>query len=147
VNDQEMFRTIKVKKVHPRAQLPTRAHPNDAGWDLYACHSTIIQPGKWEDIGIGIAIEPPPGVWFRIVGRSSTFRKRRLLALEGIIDEGFRGELFAGVTNLGDEPVTIEVGERLVQMIPQLTMAFGVQWREELSESLRGTGGFGSTGS
>jgi dUTP pyrophosphatase len=142
----EGWKDIRVLKVHPDAILPTRSHDNDAGWDLYVCQDTIIQPGKWEDIACGIAIEPPTGVWFRIVGRSSTFRKRRLLVLEGIIDEGFRGELFAGVTNLGSEPVEVIKGERLCQMIPQLTFGFNIRWDHHLTESSRGTNGFGSSG-
>lgn len=139
---------LKIKKEHTLAQLPTKGHDDDAGWDLYTCADVIIQPGYWEDIPIGISIEPPPGIWFRIVGRSSTFRKRRLLVIEGIIDAGYRGELFVGCWNAGSEPAHIEVGERLCQMLPQYNMLhFSPEWADRLAMSVRGTGGFGSTGS
>lgn len=145
---QEVGTTLHVQKLSVNAVLPTKAHNDDAGWDLYVTKDTIIKPGKWEDVPLGIAIQPPPGVWFRIVGRSSTFRKRRILVLEGIIDEGYRGELFVGCTNLGDTDVEIKAGERICQMLPGYTMQhFSPAWSLSLSAHARGSKGFGSSGS
>lgn len=138
---------LKVQRLSGSATLPTRAHPDDAGFDLYASDSVVIEPGELRDIPVGIAVEPPPGYWFRIVGRSSTFRQRGLLMIEGIIDEGYRGPLYFGAYNTGDEPVKVRVGDRLCQAIPQRTADhIEVQWADVLTPSDRGSGGFGSTG-
>lgn len=146
IHDQAF--NMKVKRLHDGAILPTRAHDDDAGWDLYACEDVEVPPGKLVDIPVGIAIEPPPGYWYRIVGRSSTFRKRGLMMIEGIIDEGYRGPLYFGAFNVGQEPVTVQAGERLCQAIPQRTQDhLGAEWVESLTPSNRGEGGFGSTGS
>lgn len=144
---QEVATTVHVQKLASNTILPTKEHADDAGWDLYVTKDTLVSPGKWEDVPLGVAIQPPPGIWFRIVGRSSTFRKRRILVLEGIIDEGYRGELFVGCTNLGDVDVEIKAGERICQMIPQSSWgSLDVKWATVLSASSRGSAGFGSTG-
>jgi dUTP pyrophosphatase len=138
---------VKILRLSDNAQLPSRGFDDDAGFDLYVSQKMVVDPGKWADVPIGIAIEAPAGVWFRIVGRSSTFRSRRLLVIEGIIDHGYRGELFVGVTNLGEAPAYIDVGERLAQMIPHYNFPYVIpQWTDELSPHARGDNGFGSTG-
>ena len=138
---------LHVQRLSPGAQLPTKSFADDAGYDLYCAESVVIPPGEFRDISIGIAVEPPPGVWYRIVGRSSTFRKRGLLVIEGIIDQGYRGELFVAVTNLGDEDAHVVSGERLAQMIPHKTLLnMQPEWRDQLAPHARGTQGFGSTG-
>lgn len=127
---------------------PSRSYPNDAGFDLFVNEECDIHAGCFRDVHLGIALEFPPGWWGRIVGRSSTFRKLGLLVIEGIIDEGFRGELFVGVRNLNhDGAVRLSPGDRICQLILHRTppvMEFeGVA---ELAPSERGTNGFGSTG-
>lgn len=142
----EKYNYLRVQKLHRDAQLPTRAFSDDAGLDLYVVESTFIEPGKWADVPLGIAVQPPMGVWYRIVGRSSTFRKRRLLVIEGIIDHGYRGPLYVGVTNLSDKPVTVEVGERIAQMLPQYNIVHDAIHVEEVAPSERNGAGFGSSG-
>ena len=144
---QDAF-NIKVQRLHDDAQLPSRAHSDDAGFDLYSCADVNVPAGELRDIPVGIAIEPPPGFWFRIVGRSSTFRQRGLLMVEGIIDEGYRGPLYFGAYNVTGEDILVKRGERLCQAIPQRSHDhIGVQWHDVLTPSDRGSGGFGSTGS
>jgi dUTP pyrophosphatase len=139
--------TMMVQRLHKQAQLPTRAHHDDAGLDLYCVESTVIDPGKWVDIDCGIAVQLPPGMWCQIKPRSSTFRKRRLLVLDGTIDHGYRGGIYVGVTNLSDKPVTVETGERLAQMIPFHGTSWLVpEWATELDRHDRGDAGFGSSG-
>lgn len=127
-------------------RVPSRAHETDAGFDLYVSRPAVIEPNQFMDIHTDVQIAMPDGVWARIEGRSSTLRKRGLLVNTGIIDTGYTGELFAGVWNLTDEPVKVEVGERLAQLIfcpmviPELVMA------TQLPETDRGTSGFGSSG-
>ena len=139
-------------KVNGPGQLPIRHHADDAGLDLYAYNDSgdgewTIDPGDYWRIPCGVAVEPPPGWWCWIVGRSSTF-ERGLLVNQGIIDPGFRGELFVIVRNVSDEVVTVRPGERLAQLIPiPLFPTTGrVERVEQLSESARGTNGFGSSG-
>lgn len=133
---------------------PTRAHSGDAGFDLYCAGGPygggywFIEPGEFVDIDCGISVELPQGVWAMITGRSSTLRKRRLLVATGIIDQGYRGPLYAGVQNLSSELVKVESGERLAQLIPFPLVAETLKLRRvaELADSDRGDKGFGSSG-
>lgn len=130
------------------AQKPLQAYNDDAGFDLYVSERRVIPPGDVVDIPCGVAIELPPSVWVLLIGRSSTLRKRKLMVNPGIIDPGYRGELFSGVMNLGRETAIVEAGERLAQMIFMPNLSFGVRLHqvETLQEHDRGTNGFGSTG-
>jgi len=128
------------------ASMPVKAYDTDAGFDLACVESVWVPPDTTVDVAAGFAIGMPPGWWGRIVGRSSTVRKRKLMVIEGVIDAGFRGELFTCVYNPGNKPVQIRSGERLAQLLflPVPT----VHWHEvrELSTSERGVNGFGSSG-
>jgi dUTP pyrophosphatase len=129
------------------AREPTRAHPDDAGFDLYVAQNVYVQPGEFVDVRSGVAVQLPPGYWGMLTGRSSTLRKRGLLVNPGIIDNGYRGELFAGVWNLGQTTVRVHEGERLAQLIPIMgTDEWAMQRVDQLDQAERGTQGFGSTG-
>lgn len=129
---------------------PKRAYSGDAGFDLVCTKQTIVPTSGFVDVPCEVAVEWPPGYWGWLVGRSSTLRNKRLLVNQGIIDNGYRGELFIGVWNLDGTPVTIAPGERIAQLIPMPLTANDLtiddQPTEELSSSDRGTNGFGSTG-
>lgn len=132
---------------------PTRHSPHDAGYDLYVSRDTVIEPGCFADVHTGIRVAMPQSMWGRIVGRSSTRRKRGLLVIEGVIDPGYRGLLYSGVHNLSDVPVEIKAGERLAQFIPHINMAPSLSTlhltREEfdaIPHDGRGENGFGSSG-
>lgn len=128
--------------------MPVRHHEGDAGFDLFVLEQTLIAPGQFVDVKSGVRVELPAGIWGMIVGRSSTLRKRNLLVNTGIIDNGYRGELFSGVKNLGGSDVLLKPGERIAQFIPlPLTASWLAPVKvEELMESDRGEAGFGSTG-
>lgn len=130
------------------AVRPEQAYSDDAGFDLYVSERRVIPPGEVVDIPCGVAIELPASVWVLLIGRSSTLRKRKLMVNPGIIDPGYRGELFSGVMNLGRETAIVEAGERLAQMIFMPNLSFGVRLHqvETLQEHARGSNGFGSTG-
>lgn len=127
---------------------PVRYYSGDAGFDLICSEGTKIGYKAFVDVPCGISIEQPPGVWSLIIGRSSTLRKRQLMVAPGIIDNGWRGPLWAGVWNLGEHPTTVEEGDRIAQLIPFPLIAAGLTLDrvEVLSETDRGEEGFGSTG-
>lgn len=126
---------------------PERGYDGDAGFDLYVSEDTTVPFGKFVDVPLGISVELPPGTWAMLTGRSSTIRRRGLLVTQGIIDNGYRGPLYAGVQNLNDTTVRLERGERIAQLIlfplivPMLEGPL-----PHLSPSDRGHNGFGSSG-
>lgn len=136
----------KWARMHPDALEPKRAYPGDAGFDLTAIESVLISPFQFATIRTGVAIQWPPGVWGLLVGRSSTFN-RGLLVNQAIIDNGYRGELWAVVRNISDEEVAVSRGERLVQYIPiPMVSALRMNQVDYLDPSERGERGFGSSG-
>lgn len=134
-------------------KMPTRSHDADAGWDLYVSEERTIGPGEFCDVPCGIRVALPPRVWARISGRSSTLRKRQLMVAEGVIDGGYRGPLFSGVWNLGTEPHTVHVGERIAQLLLHDLISGRYQPIEvdghrfdRVPSDGRGEAGFGSSG-
>ena len=142
----ELSTEFQWKALSGEAQCPHRQHVGDAGYDLYVSRKAIIDPGQFLDVHTDIAVRFPMGVWGRIVGRSSTLRRRNILVAEGIIDNQYTGELFIGAYNISNEQIIIEEGERIAQLIPCLLV--NVKWNqvEDIGESERGSQGFGSTG-
>jgi dUTP pyrophosphatase len=132
----------------PGGRLPSRTYEDDAGLDLYVVGNHSIAPGRWFDVPCKVSMELPSWVFGIITGRSSTLRTKKLLVHTGIIDPGWRGELFAGALNLSSDIVTIQDGERIAQLLilPNLTREFVPTQVDQLAEHPRGTQGFGSTG-
>ncbi|MED4313455.1 dUTP diphosphatase, partial [Heyndrickxia coagulans] len=139
---------LKVKLLHPDAQLPKRANPGDAGLDLYSIEEKTIAPGEAELIRTGIAIELPRRTEAQVRPRSGLALNHRVTVLNspGTIDEGYRGEIKVILINFGKQPFTVEKGMRIAQMIIAPVMSVTVTVTEQLAESERGEGGFGSTG-
>lgn len=127
---------------------PTRAYRDDAGLDLYVHGDHTVEPGAYCDVDLNVRIKTPPGYWVLLTGRSSTMRNRRLLVAQGVIDPGYVGPLYAGVTNMGTEPVEIKHGERIAQLIAFRNETERLQLVEvdELPGTERGDRGFGSSG-
>lgn len=131
--------------------IPTRAYQDDAGFDLYVARTVVIPARGFKDVSCGVAVELPGATWGFLTGRSSTLRKRGLLVHTGIIDVGYRGELFAGVWNLTDHDVEVVAGERISQLIILQNRTAEVMVRElvgdeEFTPHARGVRGFGSSG-
>lgn len=143
---------LKVKKVSDTATLPTFGDPDAAGIDLYVDlkgHQTIrLFPRQTLMICSGIACEFPDGYFGLVFPRSSAGVKRnlRLANTAGVIDNSFRGEIMMAITNTGDTDQIISHGERIAQMILLPYVHYSVVETDELSETARGDGGFGSTG-
>lgn len=136
---------LKVKKLRHEAKLPTRAHHDDAGLDIYCCDAITIPPRTTVKIPTGIAYEVPDGYCIFAWDKGSLGSKG-IKTLGGVLDSGYRGELFIPIHNLNDVPYVFESGDKVAQMVIQKVELWEVEETDELSETKRGTGGFGSTG-
>lgn len=142
--------TIRVKKLNPKAKLPTYGSAEAAGADLYACldEAVTIHPGDSAWIPTGIALEVPKGCAGLIYARSSMGVKRGLAPANkvGVIDSDYRGEIRVVLFNHGKTLQTVESGERVAQFVITPVLTPGFEEVDELTDTDRGTGGFGSTG-
>ena len=141
---------VRVKKLNENAIIPTLGSKDAAGADLYACTSTpiVITPHETVMIGTGFAIETPTGYASLILARSGLASKQGLAPANkiGLVDSDYRGEVKVALHNHSDVPQTINPMERIAQLmiVPYLSCEFDVV--DELSDTERGEGGFGSTG-
>ena len=142
--------SIPVKILRNGAVLPTYGSAEAAGADLYACleHPVTVAPGETVFVPTGIALEVPRGCAGLIYARSGMACKRGLAPANkvGVVDSDYRGEIMVALHNHGTISQTVEHGERIAQFVitPVLTPAYEVA--EELTDTVRNTGGFGSTG-
>ena len=139
---------LKVRKIHPKAKVPVYAHPGDAGLDLFSIERAVIAPGCSKLIHTGIVIELPEGTEAQVRPRSGLALKHQITLLNspGTIDEGYRGEVGVIMINHGKNDFVVEEGMKIAQMVIQPVLRVSIEETVELSESSRGTGGFGSTG-
>ncbi len=141
---------VRLKKLNPRAKIPQYATSGSSGLDLFACldKKLIINPKEVTLIPTGIALEIPEGYEGQIRPRSGLSLKKRLLIPNspGTIDSDYRGEIKIIIFNWGDEPVEIEHGQRIAQLVFQKVCKAYFEEVEELSPTNRNTGGFGHTG-
>lgn len=135
-------------KVDVEGCMPRRTYEDDAGLDLVVSEEVVIEPGTFSDVPCGVSVSLPDHTWGLITGRSSALRKRGLLIHSGVIDAGYRGPLFAGAWNMTAKPVIVSKGERIAQFIVlnNATRYLTPARTDQLSNSMRGTNGFGSTG-
>jgi dUTP pyrophosphatase len=141
---------LKVKLLTAAAKAPTVGHPGeDLGYDVYCSVTLTIAPRGHSVVPTGIAIEctSPAGERMGALLRDkSSMASRRLALTGGVIDAGYRGEVRVLMENLGDEPAIIRAGEKIANLIPYPVMTGEVQVVDDLSDSKRKDGGFGSTG-
>jgi dUTP pyrophosphatase len=141
---------IKIKLLNENAKVPTRGSEKAAGYDLHAATTKPIEIGAHnvEKIGTGISIELPENTFGAIFARSGLATKKGLRPANcvGVIDSDYRGECIVALRNDTDEEMIIEAGERIAQLVimPFIPVDFTVV--DELSDTERGDGGFGSTG-
>ena len=141
---------LPIKKVRPEAIIPKRATQGSAGMDLSACieKPMVLDPGQRALIPTGIAAAIPQGAAGMIYARSS-LGVRHGVALSngvGVVDSDYLGEIQVGLCNFSSEPFTIQPGERIAQLVLHPVLMPEVCEVEELDDTLRGEGGFGSTG-
>ncbi len=136
---------LKIKKLHPDALLPTRAHHDDAGLDVYCYKKVTLLPHVTTKVPTGIAYEIPEGYCIFAWDKGSVGSKG-IKTLGGVLDSGYRGELFIPLHNLSNQEYVFEVGDKIAQLVIQKVEFPEIMEVEELTSSLRGEGGFGSTG-
>ena len=140
--------TLPARFMHPHAELPTRAHPTDAGLDLAASETTHIAPGVVTLVPTGVAVAIPEGHVGILAARSSLAVEKAMTLANGvgIIDSDYRGEIKVPVIPLDGCHNLIQAGQKIAQLIILPIALPTVEVVSELPESVRGLGGFGSSG-
>lgn len=144
--DTNQFPPIKIRKLHAAAQLPQRGTAISAGADLSCIEAFTLEPGERKLVPTGLAVEIPPGFYGRVAPRSGLAVKHGIDVLAGVIDADYRAEVKVPLINFGQGPVHFNAGERVAQLIIEQAALCDYIWTEELSDTTRGEGGFGSTG-
>ena len=141
---------LRVKMLRPEAKAPTIAHPGeDLGYDLYAAESVTLPPRGHAAVPTGIAMEltsadgTPMGA---LVRDRSSMALRRIITTAGVIDAGYRGEVKVIMENLNDTEQVIQAGDKVANMLPYPVLTTAVEVADDLADSRRGEGGFGSSG-
>ncbi len=141
--------TLPFQRLDPRAILPTRAHPGDAGLDLHALEPAELEPGERESIRTGIAVAIPEGYAGLVLPRSGLAARHgiSLVNAPGLIDAGYRGEIRVLLVNTDrSRSWKLQAGERIAQLVVSPVALPEAEEVAELDSTSRGSGGFGSTG-
>ena len=136
---------LKIKRLNPAAKLPGYGHAGDAGLDLYAAVEYVLGPGAVFAVPTGIKMAIPKG-YVGLVWDKSGISLKGVHRLAGVVDAGYRGEVQVVMINLGKEPFEIKAGMKIAQMLIQPVISMSIIEAEELDDTVRGEGGFGSTG-
>ncbi len=141
-----MEEVLRIKKLRDDAVVPTRQFEGDAGLDLYAVESVVLEPMQRAKVPTGIALSVPKGMVGLIWDKSGLSNNHGLKSLGGVVDAGYRGEILVGLVNLSEERYVIEKGHRIAQLLIQRIEHIAAHVVEELDSSDRGEGAFGSSG-
>lgn len=141
-----MIVPIKIKKLKPEATIPSYAHPGDAGMDLHSCEDYILKPGERKLFGTGLSFQLPEGYVSLFWDKSGLAFKNGVTVLAGVIEHSYRGEYGVVLLNTSQENFEVKKGQKIAQVLIQPICTAQVEQVEELSETKRGEGGFGSTG-
>jgi dUTP pyrophosphatase len=141
-----MFERLLFKRLHPEAKLPARGSAGAAGLDLCAVERVTIPAGARAAVRTGLAVEIPPGFYGRVAPRSGLAVRHGIDVLAGVVDADYRGEILCALVNHGAEPFEVEPGARVAQLVVEAIATPEPVWAEDLAETERGAGGFGSTG-
>lgn len=137
---------LEIKRLRPDAILPARAHHDDAGLDLYTHEAFTLEPGERRTVKTGIALAIPTGFVGLIWDKSSIPHKWGVKTMGGVIDASYRGEVGVIMINLSKKAYTVEKGAKISQLLIQKVELPEVCEVTELDDTIRGEGGFGSTG-
>jgi len=136
---------LKVKKMSPDAKLPLYGHKGDAGMDLFSSLEYVLHKGEVYAVPTGIKVEIPKG-YVGLVWDKSGVSLKGVHRFAGVVDAGYRGEIKVVMANLGQDPFVIEKGMKIAQLLIQPIEEAEIVEVEDLKDSTRGEGGFGSTG-
>jgi len=136
----------KIKKLFPDIKLPNYGYPGDAGLDLYSREDKELKPGEKYTFFVGFALEFPAGNTAIVKDKSSLAQKNGLHVLGGVFDAGYRGEYNVNLINLGSESYKIKQGDKIAQLIIMPFIQSEFKEVDELSDSARAEGRFGSSG-
>jgi len=137
---------IKVKKLDSNAVLPQYAHPGDAGMDFYANEEIVVKGGERSLVHTGISVAIPEGYVGLFWEKSGLAMNHGIRTMAGVIDAGYRGEIKILLRNTSSDDFKVEKGMKIAQLLIQPVESKRVVEVEELDETARGEGGFGSTG-
>jgi dUTP pyrophosphatase len=137
---------VKTKRLNPDARLPYYDHPGDAGLAMHCLEGAVLQPGERYKFDCGWALEFDEGHVALVLDRSSMGVVKGLKTMGGVFDATYRGEYNVCLVNLSPEPYEVKKGDKIAQLVILPIVQAEITEVEELSESVRGTGSFGSTG-
>ena len=137
---------LQVKRLSENASIPVRGSPDSAGFDLASAEATVIKAGGKGIVKTDLSIACPPGTYARIAPRSGLAVKKFIDVGAGVVDADYRGPVGVVLFNFGSEDFVVEKGDRVAQLIlEKISMVEAVEV-DELTDTQRGSGGFGSTG-
>lgn len=138
---------LRVKRISAGAKLPVYGHPGDAGMDLFAAEEVVLGAGEVKAVPTGVKMAIPGG-YVGLIWAKSGISLQGVHRLAGVVDAGYRGEVKVVMVNLGKKPYVFKQGQKVAQMLIQPVQAVEVVdvAEDELDETSRGEGGFGSTG-
>ena len=137
---------LTFKRLDPRATLPTRGSSQAAGLDLFCIEDVAIEPAQRTLVATGLAVAIPQGYYGRVAPRSGLATKQGLDVMAGVIDSDYRGEILCLLHNTGDKTIQLPAQSKICQLIIEKIITPTAVWANEISDTDRGSGGFGSTG-
>lgn len=137
---------LRFKRLDSRALLPTRGSSQSAGLDIYAIEDLTIGPGERVLARSGLAVAIPEGYYGRVAPRSGLATQKGLDTLAGVIDSDYRGEILCLLYNAGEESIQLPAQSKICQLIIEKIITPAAVWADEITDTDRGSGGFGSTG-
>jgi dUTP diphosphatase len=142
----DTFEFLNFKQLDPRAVLPTRGSSSAAGLDLYSIEDVSLAPIERRLVRTGLAVAIPEGFYGRVAPRSGLATKSGIDVLAGVIDADYRGEIRCLLINVGNEVVILPEKSKICQLIVEKIVTPTPRWSDDLEQTERGSGGFGSTG-
>lgn len=140
------LKSLSFEKLDPKAVLPTRGSQSAAGLDLYSIEAITLNPNERRVIRTGLAVAIPEGYYGRVAPRSGLAIQKGVDVLAGVIDADYRGEIGCLLHNVGEERIDLPAQSKICQLIIEKIITPAAVWVNHLSETGRGSGGFGSTG-
>ncbi len=136
---------LRFKQLDPKAVLPARGSALAAGLDLCSIEDVELQPKQRAMVPTGLAVAIPPGFYGRVAPRSGLAAKNGLDVLAGVIDSDYRGEIRCVLYNTGEQTISLPAGSKICQLIVEQIITPEAMWVNDLDQTARGAGGFGST--